>query len=383
MGNGLGKNSPVVLSFGKENYEALIERHGQWVRWRTASKCSCVKPGTQQPDIHCEKCAGLGVVFGYQKDAVVTTTVMTMNDSGMFEIDEEYTNCMLVKAYDNSSREYPDAEKFGNIINLNSEVTKGIYVTVVMVQNIMKFSDKAECEPVGDGYYRVKGLTVSRKKIDGLYHTAPSDIETVGKVYDSEGTEFTVKELRQDCIYIEPDEEKPVIHPLYAENIQYIEPFTFAVLSQELTKSDAEAVQESNGQAIVSFPYAYDVAEDDVLTVLAGTITQKKVLARTRARYDVLPAYFVESITYCSSEIREYVNGIDFMLVGTNRIRWLCDDAPEAGEPYSVTYHVFPTYKVVKPIPQLRTSEDQRLPKKVVVKYYDTYGEVRGVNRQG
>lgn len=382
MGQGLSRNSPVQLSLGKDNYEALIERHGQWVRWRTASKCSCVKPGTQQPDIHCEKCAGLGVVFDYQKDAIITTTFMAMDDSGNYEIGEEYTDCVLNYAYDNSGKLYPDAEKLGNIINLGESAKKGVYITVVMIQNIMKFLDKAECDPVGDGYYRVSGLTVSRKNIDGLYHTAPADIESVGKVYDSEGTEFTVKELRQDCIYIEPSEEAPVVHPLYAENIQYIKPFTFAVLSQDLTKSDSEAVQEANGQAVVTFPYAYDVAEDDVITVLAGTITQKKVLARTRARYDVLPAYFVETVTKCSGNTRDYVLGVDFLLVGTNRIKWLCNDAPEPGEAYSVTYHVYPTYKVVKPIPSLRTSENQRMPKKAVVKYYDTYGESRGVNRQ-
>ena len=29
MGQGLGKNSPISLSLGKESYEAMIERHGQ------------------------------------------------------------------------------------------------------------------------------------------------------------------------------------------------------------------------------------------------------------------------------------------------------------------------------------------------------------------
>ena len=28
MGQGLGENSPVVLSLGRGNYEALIKRHG-------------------------------------------------------------------------------------------------------------------------------------------------------------------------------------------------------------------------------------------------------------------------------------------------------------------------------------------------------------------
>ena len=60
MSVGLGRNSPIVLSLGKDNYEALIDRHGQWLRWRIAEKCSCVKGMTMQPDIHCPFCAGRG-----------------------------------------------------------------------------------------------------------------------------------------------------------------------------------------------------------------------------------------------------------------------------------------------------------------------------------
>ena len=55
---GLGKNSPVILTLGKENYEALIDRHGQWVRWRVATKCPCATKGS--PDIHCRICGGRG-----------------------------------------------------------------------------------------------------------------------------------------------------------------------------------------------------------------------------------------------------------------------------------------------------------------------------------
>ena len=76
MGVGLGRNSPVVLSLGKDNYEALIDRHGQWIRWRIAEKCSCVKGITMQPDIHCKFCAGRGYTYTYLKNMISYSIVM-------------------------------------------------------------------------------------------------------------------------------------------------------------------------------------------------------------------------------------------------------------------------------------------------------------------
>ena len=42
MAAGLGKNSPIQLTLSRENYEALILRHGQYVRWLQANKCTCL-----------------------------------------------------------------------------------------------------------------------------------------------------------------------------------------------------------------------------------------------------------------------------------------------------------------------------------------------------
>ena len=154
------------------------------------------------------------------------------------------------------------------------------------------------------------------------------------------------------------------------------------ILNQNLSKSDEQVMQENNGDAVLTFPYGYDVATDDVITVLSGTYTQKNIIVKKDDEYDVIPAYFVDEIVKCVGENREYVSGTDFIVCGTNYIKWLCDDCPEEGEGYSITYKVFPTYKVVKSIPQIRTSENQRMPKKAVIKLYDTYGEARGVNKK-
>lgn len=389
MGQGLGKNSPVVLSLGKENYEALISRHGQWVRWRTATKCPCVKSNSMQPDLHCEKCGGRGVIYGFQKKEIVSTSVMILDDSGIVEIPFEFSENKMLKCYDNAGNVYENAVKQDNFIILNSEKlpAKGVYLTVVMEKEILQTLINAECEKIGNGYYKLKCLQVSKNNIDGLFHTAPCDIQSIEKITDANGNIYKVKELRQNCFYIEPliDDNKNIIEiaePLTVENVKYIKPFTFVLIHQELSKTDAQTMQELNGDAILCFPYYDDVATDDVVTVLAGTITEKKLMVRQVSDYDVLPDYFIECVSECLGKEREYKPGIDFLLLGTNYIYWICEDCPEEGECYSVTYRVYPTYKVVKSIPQLRSSENQRMPKKAIIKYYDTYAEKKGVNRQ-
>lgn len=394
MGQGLSRNSPVQLELGKENYEALIERHGQWVRWRVASKCPCVKENSQQPDLHCSKCGGLGVVFSYQKKAVVSQTVMIRDNSGIIELDAEYIDCPLTKCYDNSGRIYESAIKTGSFVMLNtpSLPTKGVYVTAVMEMDVLHTVESTIAENVGSGYYRVSGLRSSRMKTEGLFHTAPGDIESVESVTDKDGNSYEIGEVRQDCIFIKPREieneetgEAEEVEPpktLFVKNVKYIPPFVFVILNQNLSKSDEQVMQECNGDAVLTFPYAFDVASDDVITVLSGTYTQKNVLSKKEAEYDVIPAYFVDEIVNCIGKDREYIQGTDFILCGANYLKWLCDDCPDDGEGYSLTYKVYPTYKVVKSIPQIRTSENQRMPKKAIIKLYDTYGEKRGVNRK-
>jgi hypothetical protein len=338
-----------------------------------------------ESDLRCERCGGLGVFYTYQKDLIVTQTVGIYDDSGIIEVLPEYEGAALIDVFDYNGKKYA-AEKIGVYISLASPAEKGAYLYVVMSLETLKKLDEAECEDAGGGYYRVNGLRSRRAGIDGLYQTAPGDIEKIDVIIDAEGKEYHPKEFRADMFYIEPlkaeEEIQEIVKPLIAKGIEYVPPFVFALLSQNLSKSDAEEVVSSKGDAVLTFPYNCDVAEDDVLTVLAGTYTQKEVVTRIEGADDVIGAYFVMDIVSCNGIRREYFKGKDYILAGTNRIKWLCEDAPDPGEAYSITYQICPTYRVVKSIPQVRTSENQRLPKKAVVKLYSTHGEKRGVNRQ-
>lgn len=365
MGQGLGKNTPVVLTLGRDNYEALIARHGQWVRWRVATKCPCVGKGGH-PDLHCPKCAGLGVTYGIQPSADVSETVFS-DGTGVVEVSGEYKDATLIRVYDDEGREYPGARKVDQYISLGDKIAKGSYITITMRRDTVKSRD-AVLTYLGAGYYQVEGLTVSNPSL--VSHSAPCDLVEV-KI--SGGGNYRALELRQDKVLVEGDGWPQELRA----RVKYVEPFVFVILNQELSKADSNMMLDCAGDAVVSFPYCYDVAVDDVITVLSGAYTKKVVLTR-KSGFDVIPSYFVNSVTACVGKEDVYKEGKDFILVGSNRIKWL---RPLPQEPYSVTYSALPTYKVVKSIPQIRTSENQRMPKKAILKLYDTYGEARGVNQ--
>lgn len=399
MGVGLGKNSPVQLSLGKDNYEALIDRHGQWIRWRIAEKCSCVKTFTMQPDVHCPYCAGRGYTYTYLKNQIIYSTLLLFNSDGILELDDtlQIKQAELLELYDQKGNKYNQAKKNCNYIYLNTQniPPKGTYFTAVMRQKLIKTLESATAEFNNSmGYYTVPGLTNSRTNIEGIYYTAPSDIINIGKITDGAGIEYKATEYRLNQFRIEPTvnpdthEEIPITEPVTVENVEYISPFIFVLLSQNLSKGDAKSVEESNGDAVCTFPYECDVSNDDILTVLAGSYTQKDVIVRSNYITDTIGADFVYDIIsvkgIIDGEEIEYIQGTDYILVGTNKIKWLdaADNQPEVGEGYSITYHIMPTYRVVKQIPQVRTSENQRFPKKVVVKLFSAYADKAGVNVQ-
>jgi hypothetical protein len=388
VGQGLGPNSPVTLSLGKENYENMLSRHGQWIRWRTASKCPCPDKETMQPNPRCPRCKGTGILYGNQKEIIVTETLGFIDNSGIIEVQEQYESATLNAVYDFDGKEYP-AEKNGVFISMNEPIRKGTFLYVVMKMKTVKRVREAECANIGGGFYRVKGLQSRKAGIDGLYHTAPGDIEKIEKVIDAKGNKWEVAEFRADMFTLKPPpvpeppkEALELVEPLTACGVEYVPPYLFALMSQDLSKPDEKMLVDAKGDAICTFPYNCDVGDDDTLTALVGTYTQKDVINRVDFEYDVIGAYFVLDITSCVGIGREYQKGKDFILAGTNRIKWLCEDAPATGEAYSITYQVCPTYKVIKTIPQIRTSENQRLPKKVIVQLISQYGEKKGVNQQ-
>ena len=376
MGQGLGKNSPITLSLGKESYEAMIERHGQYVRWRIAKKCPCTSTGNQ-PDIHCKRCGGSGDIYDYQKSFISNFRASVVD--GVIKLPDNNRDCNVEKIYNYKGYEYPfeKSDKYIKIDDKAMPLTKGESVDIVFTSSLIARIDKIMATRICKCFYCFTDLQEDASSIEGVYYKIVYDVVNIDRLNTADGTPIIVKNYYKNCIEIEEQDED--YQELIAYKVEYIKPLKFVVLSQNFNKETLYLVQKHNGEAVCTFPYMYDVSENDIITVLTGHMTNKIVMKKVLGD-DVIPEYFVENIVSLETKDKSYEEGKDFIIVGTNRIHWIKDEKPKTQENMSITFRYNPTYRVSESIANLRTSENQRLPKKVILKQLSTFQESRGVN---
>jgi hypothetical protein len=244
---------------------------------------------------------------------------------------------------------------------------------------LVKTLASASLEKVGNGFYRVAGVETESRKLEGVYYRAPGDVLAVQQVIDTGGENIPIIGYRLNMIQVNSDSDA-----LTAYGIDYILPVKFAVLSQEREKGEPKFPPLIKGDAVCTFPAAYNVSEGDVLTILSGTETGKDILTRKSADADdVIPKFFVAAVRSVETRDAAYQEGTDFILTGTNRVHWLTDNKPETGTIMSVVYQYNPTYRVARGTPNLRTSEDQRMPRRVPLELFSAFQESRRVNQNG
>jgi hypothetical protein len=379
--NGLGKNSPVVLSQSRSNFEALIDRHGQYVRWRTTKKCTCVTP-ENEPNIHCEKCGGSGDIYDYQK--FYNETLRLSVRDNILELPAENAACEVLKIYDAYGNEF-QAVKLDDFVGITGgprQLNRNEIVEILIRDTVVKHFNSAILERVGNGYYRIPGVETPPSQLEGVYYRAEGDVIAVERVENSTGETVEVIGFRQNMIQLNPVVTET--ETLTAYEIDFIPPFKFVVLSQNLNKENTQLVNAHNGDAICTYPYMFNVAENDVLTILSGTMPGKILLTHVSEETDdIIPEFFIAKVDSLETQDAEYREGTDFIIAGTNRLHWIGENKPEAGALMAINYQYRPTYRVAKNIPQLRTSEDQRIPRKVILKLFSAFQESRRLNQNG
>jgi hypothetical protein len=378
MSVGLGKNSPIVLSLGKSNYESMLARHGQNVRWMVAKKCTCVLENNRV-DPKCKKCNGSGEIYDYQKEFIDNIRIRIIH--GVAELPMENIGCEIIRAYDNLGVDFTPIQmgQFVEFENPKRNLINGETVDLIIKQATTNEIEEAALEHIGNGFYRVPNVLADRSTLEGVDYRAPGDLIGIDAVFDRDGNEIDIFEYRNDTVRLN---DKGANHPLTAFGIKFLKPYKFFVLSQNLNDEDEALLKLHQGDAVSTFQYKYKISEGDVITVLSGANTRKTIIKRRHADYDdILPDYFVSGVSYFANSQREFIEGADFIIVGANKIHWLCDP-PIEGDNLSVTYEYYPTYRVHKSVPQLRTSEDQRIPRKAVLKLFAAFQESRGVNQQ-
>jgi hypothetical protein len=343
-----------------------------------SKKCTCVT-GANQPDPRCKRCGGSGEIYDYQK--YYTDTIRVRCDRGIAELPQENKNCEVLKVYDANGIEYEPCQmgQYLKPFSPAKELLNGEVVEIVYRQPMEEFIEQVELEYIGNGYYRAPGVLSNMSNLEGVDYRAPGDIVDMEAVFDSNANEIDILEYRLDTVRLNDEEAR---RPITAFGVKYVKPFKFFVLAQNLDEEDEKFLTLHKGDAISTFPYHFDVSEGDVITVLSGTNTRKVVLKHKGIREnDTLMDFFVHKVVYLATNAREYTEGNDFIIVGANKIHWICVDPPEPDTNMSITYQYLPTYKVHKFVPMSRTSENQRMPKKVVLTLFSDFNENRRVNR--
>ena len=372
MNYGLGKNSPVKLKLGRENYEAVIERHGQWVRWLQAEKCACVL-GSGYPDPNCNICGGDGWKYNFQRHAAVYGGKAKVVGDWICEVGEEkdLVEVFLLRSLRGDEYTVTDIYSSFIIFSGNRKPKAGESLIVNYSYSLIKEKKGLKCKYLGNNVFEVTGFGVSTE-----YGTVYGDIISVIKIKNiTNGEEYVVDNFFRNKVVIDTPTVEPQQSDVVTADISYINPFLFLVVNQSARKTDQDFLYEIQGDAFLTFPERFKVSEGDIITLLVGSQSKKSIITKSDNDFDTLPEFYVSEVMKIATNTKEYVKGTDYIQYDRNRIKWLDGERPVTGENMSVFYDYNPTYKVLQDFPDVRSSENQRLPKRVALKLLSKFGD--------
>ena len=200
MAFGLGHNSPVVLSQSKTNFEALIARHGQWLRWRVAKKCPCITKHNR-PDVHCVRCGGSGDFYDYQRE--YEDIFRTTARENVIPIPDSYTNAHVIEVYNSRGIRFEFVRHDNFLQVTGSTIPNNEYLEVRICVPIVQKLESANLIKAGGGYYRIPGICTEPSEIDRVYYQAAGDVISVEEMEDIEGNTVKAKGFRRDMIFVD------------------------------------------------------------------------------------------------------------------------------------------------------------------------------------
>lgn len=353
MAAGLGKNSPIQLTLSRENYEALILRHGQYVRWLQSNKCTCLlRSGRADPT--CRKCGGDGIFYNFQLTKNLYSKPCKVIDGYAFVDDSEFVNNANIKE-----------------VYLNGKPLTDFTVDygVIASDKITKI-DSVSCHGTTS---REKMQIASLHKVDenGKIWVFLDDFiqSETSRIYpDITGVFFTdtqiqVEKLSRNYIYLKDEIQTDKL----TAKVSYIMPEKFLIHCQTKDEATQNFLSKCSGDTSMTYPYEFDIAKDDVVTLLFAVKLEKTIITASGTDCDTLPEWFVSDIVSIESFDTKYS---DFILYDRNKIKWLNPEkTPPEGTKLSVVYRYCPTYRVIAHAEHdVRSAENQLLPKMVALK---------------
>ena len=380
MGKGLEKGSPIepILRLTKDNYDALIDRHGQYVRWMTGERCACVLE-TGRPDPNCAICGGDGWKYGYQYEKTVRNAHAAVVGTKILELGTK--NILEILEIRNSYGEKITANGvFGEYVTTETAFDKnGDYY--VDYRESLVITEECLCEVVGENLLHV--VSANSVYPGGWTKIEPEIVDVIEVVNDTKGETYTVGSFYRQTVEVEFPQAAPEAGDDIRAAVEIALPQQFLLLNQGQNKIEQQFLDDIGGTAVLSFPYEYNVSEGDVVMLLVGDAVGKTVITCSGEETDRLPEWnVVDIIKIEGADGTTYREGTDFSLTDYNKVKWIGDivDIPDEGDHLAVTYRYSPTYRVLQEMPNIRSAENQQLPRRVALKLLNMRGaEVEGL----
>jgi len=359
-GIGLGEITPIKLQFQRENFNALIGRHGQSVRWLMAEKCSCVDQ-YMNADANCGICKGKGITY-----TVPTTSIRV--ESLIAPIDGVIQQGNVISVKDFTGKDYTVTTD--DCITYATGVLKGQQYQVKYTEDITK-SQTGEALYIADKLYKIDlPITSPFGDIQGSLVAVTASVA---------GTPLTVSSLFRNCFEITDTISSSDVVDY---SCSYVEPFTFVLANSGFTKEDRRFLDDVGGKSILTFPQRWMIYEHDLIVALNATLSKKEVLIST-GDIDSLPSFYPVELLSASTIVAgakvEFTPYTDFIVYKGNQIKWISTEKPDAGSNISISYTYNPTYRVLGDMPDPRTSENNRFPRKAALVLYTDFNTREGI----
>lgn len=392
--------------FNQTDFDEVIERHSQFVRWLSGRACP-VLTELSQHDLQCNVCFGRGEIYTHQRYKWIRAE---QSPHGL----EHPRTCEegLVIPWQGPIFEvgrvirFLSPEQGGyDEMNVLSHTESEIRIEpkdlareqprsweVIFVDYSIDLYESVEQSFESDGsrvVYRLD-LEVSPNedsKIGTNYFEIKKTLVEITEVKTEAGDDIVLHSFLNQNIYLNnplPSGTKFTVKAfVIMPQLFVIQPLTIKIADHykwEFEEGDMHAV----------IPYAWDVGDDDIVIPLGGRNRRNEVLIRNgEVDFDVLPYFEIfelESLIIDASG-KKYNLGVDYQLFDYNKVRWVGGDMPSDATKYSVSFHELPAFRVANAKPDIHVNENKRLPKNIHLKRLERFQrgglnvELRNVER--
>jgi len=351
-------------------YEEALARHGQWLRWTQAVKCSCLNPDTMRPDPNCTVCAGRGSIY---------------RNPDSFQILDE------VARHSSTGRVYPKYipvigtpqvfHKDVPLVLAVSQPADGSYIQLDppypalhrLLTTTYTYSPLVAVTDENSDVYATNVLRVVAARFIEKGKSYEGSVDEVTRVYNTTKTEtYTVASATKEYITLTAMGTWEVGDVLEVD-YTYVKPFDFMLtgVSGRIRYEQPYVLEDAD--AILVVPYWAQPAPEDLFTALSqeqiGSVVIQPSLV---AGNDVVTAYYDLSrvLRVITKDGTDYTTGPgnDVEVFGRNELKW---NVTKPAIPYTAQFTYHPTFTALTNLHTLRNSENKAFVNRVSVKLKD------------